>query len=157
MNNEIAARIISRMTFSAADYAKNRDQIIKEAVSMYTQQTGEVSSKVQAGLTVLMDRSFIERKELSICAAELPDHLKDGSSFRIFLDNTEVVGQLRLSPKEISVEISSPFHDGMAGAELEMLAPVIWTMRPEPGSEANEEGRRKAIILLADIYYSLLR
>ena len=157
MNNEIAARIISRMPFSAADYARNRDQIIKEAMSMYTQQTGEVSSEVQAGLTALMDSSFIERKELSICAAELPDHLKDGSSFRIFLDNTEVAGRVRLSPKEIIVEIRSPFHDRMAGSELEMLAPVIWTERPEPGSEANEDGRHKAILLLADIYYSLLQ
>lgn len=157
MNNEIAARIISRMTFSAADYARSRDRIKEEALKLYSRQTGDSSADIETELEILLDRSFLERKEISICAAELPDHLKDGSIFRIFLDDTEVEGKVKLSPKELSVEISSPFHGKKAGSDLEMLAPVIWTERPEPGSEANEEGRHRAVLLLADIYYSLLR
>lgn len=157
MNNEIASSIISRMTFSAVDYVMNRESIVEDAVKQYCQQTGEQSLDIRNGMVILLDRSYAERKLLSVCAAELPDHLRDGSHFRIFVNDTEVVGKVRISPKVISVEITSPFQGEMAGSELEMLAPVIWTERPEKGSEANESGRQKSISLLVDIYYSLLR
>lgn len=157
MNTEIAVKIISRMQFSAADYVRNREQIINEAAKLYSRQTGEESAETKAELSVLLERSFAERKVLSIDAAELPDHLRDRSVFRIFLDDTVVTGSIRLSPKTITVEITSPFQGRMAGAELDMLAPIIWTEQPEVGSEANEEGRQKSILLLADIYYSLLQ
>lgn len=157
MNTEIAAKIISRMTFSAADYVKNSESILSEAFHRYASQSGDYSHEAKSEVAVLLMRSFDDRKRLSVSNADLPDHFLDGSSFRICVNDTEVKGVLRLTPKEMSVEIVSPFTGRAAGAELQLLAPVIWTERPENGSEANEEGRLKAVSLLTDIYYSMLR
>lgn len=157
MNTEIAAKIIAQMTFSALDYVQNSEQILTEAVSLYSRQMGENSSEIQAGMKILLERSFSERKGLSIRSIKLPGYLKDGSSFSVTLNGTEVSGIVHLAPKEISVEIISPFQGKKAGSVLNMLAPVIWTERPHAGSEANENGRMKAVALLVDIYYSSLR
>lgn len=157
MNTEIAARIISRMRFSAADYVKDNESILSEAYHRYVLQTGDDSLEAKSEMASLLKRSFAERKELSISNADLPDHFRDGSAFRICVNDTEVKGILHLSPKHISVEIVTPFKERTAGAELQLLAPVIWTERPENGSEANEAGRLKAVSLLTDIYYSMLR
>lgn len=156
MNIEIAARIISRMTFSAADYVKDKESILSEAYHRYVSRTGDDSHEAKSEVASLLKRSFADRKELSVSNADLPDHFRDGSAFRICVDDTEVKGILRLTPKDISVEIVSPFTGRTAGAELQLVAPVIWTERPENGSEANEEGRLKAVSLLTDIYYSML-
>jgi len=156
MNTETAAKIISRMTFSAADYVKGKGPILAEAAKLYKLKTRDDSPEIEEQLVLLLSRSFAERKALSVTNSALPEHLKDGSLFRICVDETVVEGQVRLSPKKISVEIVSPYQGHQAGAELQMLAPVIWTERPEMESEANEQGREKAISLLTDIYYSLL-
>ncbi len=157
MDYETAARIVSRMTFSAAEYAIDSKQILARAIALYSAQTGDHSPEATAELALLLDRSFDERKRLSICNEDLPDHLRDGSRFQICVDDTVIIGRVSLSPKDISVEILFPFQGRTAGSELMLLAPVIWTELPEPGSEANEEGREKAVKLLADIYYSMLR
>ena len=157
MNTEIASKIIAQMTFSALDYVQNSEQILTEAVSLYSGQTGDDSSEIKAGMRILLDRSFSERKVLSIGSVKLPGYLKDGSSFSITLNDTEVSGIVNLAPKEISVEIISPFQGKKAGSVLNRLTPVIWTERPDVGSEANESGRMKAVTLLADIYYSIIQ
>lgn len=156
MNTEIAAKIISRMTFSAADYVRRKETIFAEAAKLYKIKTGDDSPEVEEQLDLLLSQSFAERKALSVSNSDLPEHLKDGSLFKICVNETEVEGRIQLSPKELLVEIVSPYQGHKAGAELQMLAPVIWTERPEMESEANEEGREKAISLLTDIYYSLL-
>ena len=145
------------MTFSAADYVTDNEPILSEAYKRYVSQTGDDSPEAKSMVTLLLDRSFADRKELSVSNADLPEHFRDGSTFRICVNDTEVKGILHLTPKEISVEIVTPFKGCTAGAELQLLAPVIWTERPENGSEANEDGRSKAISLLTDIYYSMLR
>lgn len=157
MNTEIAAIIISRMTFSAADYVNNYESILSEAYSLYVSQTGDDSPEVKSEISLLLKQSFADRKAISVSNADLPDHFSDGSAFRICVNDTEVEGVLHLTPKDISVEIVSPFKGRTAGAELQLLAPVIWTESPENGSEANEDGRLKAITLLTDIYYSMLQ
>lgn len=156
MNTEIAAKIISRMTFSAADYVKCKELILAEASQLYAKETGDNSPEAKSQLALLLSRSFGERKEFSVSNADLPNHFKDGSRFKICVNDTEVEGSLHLTPKEMVVEIVSPFQGRKAGAELKMLAPVIWTERPELGSEANEDARSKAVSLLTDIYYSML-
>ena len=157
MNTGIAGRIISRMTFSAADYVKDRESILAEALLRYTDQTGERSPEVRSEMSVLLERSFSERKELSVVNAALPDHFRDGSRFSVCVDDTVVEGLVHLSPKVLLVEMISPQQGHRAGSELKILAPVIWTERPEANSEANEEGRKKAVSLLTDIYYSILQ
>lgn len=154
MNTETAAKIIAKMAFSAMDYIRDREQIIQEAADLYTRQTGEDPACIQTDITDLVERSFAERKILSIQSVRLPGRFKDGSRFGISLNNIEVKGIVYLSPKEITVEITEPFQGKRAGAMLNLLAPVIWTELPEAGSEANETGRKKAITLLTDIYYS---
>ena len=157
MNTEVAAKIISKMTFSAADYVKNREAIFLEVLRRYNDLTGDLSPEIRSELSVMLNQSFSERKELSIISAALPDHFRDGSSFSVCVDDTVIEGLLHLSPKVIIVEMTSPYSGHKAGSELELLAPVIWTERPEVNSEANEEGRGKAISLLTDLYYSTLQ
>lgn len=156
MNLETAAKIVSEMAFSATDYVKDGNAILAEAMRLYLAETGAMEPETETELKVILERSFSDRKALSVSGIDMPDHLMDGNLFRISIDGTEVKGRVRLSPKEIAVEITSPFHGCQAGASLLMLAPVIWTERPETGSEANESGREKAVSLLVDIYYSLL-
>ena len=144
------------MSFSATDYAKDSNSILADTLRKYAMETKDESPDIKTELKELLERSFEERKELSVSGINLPDHLFDGDLFLISIDGTEVTGRVNLSPKEIMVEILSPFHGHQAGCSLPLLAPIIWTEYPEPKSEANGRGREKAVSLLSDIYYSLL-
>lgn len=154
MNHEIAAKIVSEMTFSAAAYARDRSAFLAEALQRYREITGDDAPEAAAEMKAVLEQSFADRKALSVSGIDLPDHLRDGGRFRICVDGTEVTGRVRLSPKEMAVEITAPYQGRQAGATLQLLAPVIWTERPEAGSEANEAGREKAVRLLTDIYYT---
>lgn len=156
MNTTIATKIISMAQFDAIDYIKNPDCIINNIVQQYFELTGDKSNETRIKLSDLVANSFEERKELAINSIDMKENLRNGDSFSIFLNETIVTGKVYLAPKSISVEITSPYFGRMAGADLDLIAPVIWTESPEMESVANEEGRKKAAILLADIYFSLL-
>lgn len=93
-------------------------------------------------------------KETSIQNMDVPFVLRSGGRIGITTDGVRVEGIVDVSPKVIKVTILSPFTGRTATAELRMIVPAIWTEEPEDGSEANEEGKRKAAALLCDLYYS---
>lgn len=93
-------------------------------------------------------------KETSIQDVDVPFVLRSGGHISITTDNTRVKGIVDVSPKVLSVTILSPFTGRTASAEIKMIVPAIWTVEPEDGSEANEAGKRKAAVLLSDLYYS---
>lgn len=103
----------------------------------------------------LVESIYGTTKETSIQDVDVPFLLRSGGRISIMTDNTRVEGVVEVSPKTISVTILSPFTGRTASSELKMMVPVIWTKEPKNGSEANEEGKRKAAALLCDLYYSL--
>ena len=102
MNHEIAAKIVSEMTFSAAAYARDRSAFLTEALQRYREITGDDAPEAAAEMKAVLEQSFADRKALSVSGIDLPDHLRDGGRFRICVDGTEVTGRVRLSPKEMA-------------------------------------------------------
>lgn len=150
-----AARIVSGMSFTPREYAADRNRILVEAFKRCAAGGVELSVETVAALRLLLENAFCDRKALSVENVDMPDRLRDGDSFRICVDGTLAEGIVHLAPKEMSVEITSPHGGREAGAVLQPLAPRIWTERPEPGSEAGEEGRQKAVELLTDLFFTL--
>jgi hypothetical protein len=127
------AQLLSGMFGSAREFAEHKSEVLRLVESIY----GTI-------------------KETSIQDVDLPFMLRSGGHIGITTDGTRVEGVVDVSPKAITVTILSPFTGRKANAEIKMIVPAIWTVKPEDGSKANEEGRRKAAALLCDLYYSFL-
>ena len=134
-----AARIVSGMSFTPREYAADRNRILVEAFALAA-AAGDRVAETEALLAEILAWNL----------------KKSGAdSLQAWVDGTLAEGIVHLAPKEMSVEITSPHGGREAGAVLQPLAPRIWTERPEPGSEAGEEGRQKAVELLTDLFYTL--
>lgn len=125
------AELLSGMFGTTKEFAEHKNDVIQLVESIY----GTI-------------------KETSIQDVDVPFVLRSGGHISITTDNTRVEGIVDVSPKVLSVTILSPFTGRMTSAEIKMIVPAIWTVKPENGSEANEAGKRKAAVLLCDLYYS---
>ncbi len=153
---ELAISIISHMRFSAVQYITEKDTLLQNAISEFHSKSGFVSKAMEHKLSLLLEQSFEERKHFSVSSIDMPYSLMNGSYFRMCIDDTLVEGQVSITPKIISVEITEPYSGRSATSKLAMLAPIIWTVDPITGSEANKSGKEKAVSLLTDIYYTIL-
>ncbi len=125
------AELLSGMFGTTKEFAEHKNDVIQLVESIY----GTI-------------------KETSIQDVDVPFVLRSGGHISITTDNTRVEGIVDVSPKVLSVTILSPFTGRTTSAEIKMIVPAIWTVKPENGSEANEAGKRKAAVLLCDLYYS---
>lgn len=116
---------------TAKEFAKHKNDVIRLVESIY----GTI-------------------KETSFQDVDVPFVLRSGGRIGITTDGVRVEGVVEVSPKVISVTILSPFTGRTASSKIQMIVPAIWTVEPKDGSNANEEGKRKAAALLCDLYYS---
>lgn len=145
-------KILATLSFSVKEYVCDKARIINKAREVYETETGKKSEPVLDEIKDELELLFHDRKKLSIENINMPDHLRSGSWLGIVVAGELIYGLVQVSPKTISVE-----YDGHRKlSQLELLAPVIWTEYPKEGSEANEDGKRKAVVLLTDLYYSAL-
>ena len=154
IDEEKLARIIAKMQFTAYEYTVCPLKIIEEAKGLVRNAIGAETEEDEAVIEKVLGRSYSERKIISVVDADFPNHMKDGDEFKVCLDSGLMLsGKARITPKVLSVEMLSPYPDHMIVSEIQMLAPRIWTLRPEAGSEAGEECLQKMIELLATLYY----
>ena len=101
-----------------------------------------------------LDRIYEDAKSVSVEFEILPDRLMTGDQIGIIIGGILIRGTVTISPKTLSVEITSPYEGKRLCSEIEMLAPRIWTELPREGSEANDEAKKKAVFLLTELYLS---
>lgn len=139
---------------SAKDFAEHLSVIHEKAIEAYKQLTGEKKDVAAEEIYQLVDSLYRTATESAIQQRDVPFILRSGNHIAITTDGVRVEGVVDVSPKILEVTILSPSAGKKATAELEMIAPVIWTELPEDGSEANDDGKRRALSLLSELYYS---
>lgn len=150
---ELAGKL-SGMYGSAREFAEHLSEIHEKAVEAYKQQAGDTKDIPVEEIRRLVDSLYRTATEYAIQQREVPSILRSGSHIAITTDGVRVEGVVDMSPKILEVTIISPFTGKKATAVLEMIAPFIWTELPENGSEANDAGKRRALSLLSELYYS---
>lgn len=156
METELLARTISKMKFTALEYALNPEAILGQALGVLSEITGNTPDRDD--VTAALEQSGVERRQFSVENVDMPVHLMNGDEFSVYLnDATKLSARIGLSPKKISLEMLCPFPGLRAESQLEMIVPLIWTVRPEEGSEADEMARDRAVSLLLGLYYENIR
>ena len=156
MEKELLARTISKMKFTALDYALDPEAILGQALGELSKISGNTPDRDE--VTAALEQSGMERRMFSVENVDMPVHLMNGDEFTVYLNNaTRLSARIGLSPKKISLEMHCPFPGLRAESKLEMMVPLIWTVRPEEGSEADEMARDRAASLLLDLYYENIR
>lgn len=150
---ELAGKV-SGMYSSAREFAEHLSEIHQMAIDAYKQLAGDAKDIPVEEIHHLVDSLYRTSTESAIQQREVPFILHSGDHVAITTDGVLVEGVVNVSPKILEVTILSPFAGKEASSELEMLAPVIWTEQPEDGSEANDAGKRRALSLLSELYYS---
>jgi hypothetical protein len=145
---------VSGMYGSAREFAEHLSEIHEKATEAYKQLTGDAKDIPVEEIRHLVDTLYRTVTESAIHQREVPFILRSGGHVAITTDGVRVEGVVDVSPKILEVTILSPFAGKKASSELEMIAPVIWTELPEDGSEANDAGKRRALSLLSELYYS---
>ena len=150
---ELAGKVSGRYG-SAREFAEHLSEIHEMAIEAYKQLAGDAKDIPVEEIHHLVDSLYRTATESAIQQREVPFILHSGDHVSITTDGVRVEGVVNLSPKILEVTILFPFAGKKALSELEMIAPVIWTERPEDGSEANDAGKRRALSLLSELYYS---
>lgn len=145
---------VSGMYSSAREFAEHLSEIHEKAIEAYKQLAGDAKDIPIEEIHRLVDSLYRTAMEAAIRHQEVPYILYSGDHIAITTDFVRVEGIVNVSPKILEVTILSPFAGKKASSELEMIAPVIWTERPEDGSEANDAGKRRALSLLSELYFS---
>jgi hypothetical protein len=139
---------------SAREFAEHLSEIHEKTIEAYKQLSGDAKDIPVEEIRHLVDSLYRTATESAIQQREVSFILHSGDHVAITTDGVRVEGVVNVSPKILKVIILSPFAGKKASSELEMIAPVIWTELPEDGSEANEDGKRRALSLLCELYYS---
>ena len=148
---ESMAEILSGIEFSAAEYVTDKPSVLLRARKLYEQKTGMESAPVISEIEDELRVLFNDRKLLSVDSVIMPDELKSGNQFCIIIAGKVICGLVQVSPKRLSVE-----YEGYRRIyKLDDLAPVVWTEYPQ--EEANEYGKKQAIRILTDLYYTMMR
>ena len=150
---ELAGKV-SDMYGSARDFSERLSEIHGKAVEAYKQLAGDSNDIPVKEIHHLVDSLYRTATESAILQREVPFILHSGNHIAITTDGVRVEGVVNVSPKLLEVTIISPYTGKKASSELEMIAPFIWTERPEDGSEANDAGKKRALSLLCELYYS---
>lgn len=153
---ERIARIVSVLGFSPLEYAVDKAGIVWRVLETFTGQTGIPAEECAAEVETELDSIYEDAKGVSVEVAVVPDHLRTGGCIGVVIGGELIWGRVIVTPKILSVEITEPYGGRRSSVEIEMLAPRIWTEQPCDGSEANVEGRRRAVSMLAGLYYSIL-
>lgn len=148
--------ILAELEFSPLDYAAERAAFAAKIIAIFSKRNGFCPEQCADEVIRELDRIYEDAKNVSVEATIIPDFLRTGDHIGIVIGGVLIWGLVAISPKMLSVEISSPYEGKRLSSEIELLAPRIWTEQPREGSEANDEGRRKAISLLTELYYSYI-
>lgn len=148
--------ILAEVEFNPLDYAADRESIAAKVIAIYSKRNGFPAEQCTDEVRRELDRIYEDAKSVSVETTIMPDFLRTGDHIGIVIGGILIWGLVSISPKTLSVEISSPYEGKRLSSEIEMLAPRIWTESPHEGSEANDEGREKAVSLLTELYYSYI-
>lgn len=153
---ERIVRIVSGLGFDPLEYAADRTGTVGRVLEIFTGQSGIHAEECAVEVEKVLESIYEDAKGVSVEAEIIPDHLRTGGSVGVVIGGELIWGLVDVTPKVLSVEITEPYRGRRSSSEIEMLAPRIWTEQPCDGSEANEEGRRRAVSMLAGLYYSIL-
>ena len=148
--------ILVELKFSPLDYAADRAAFAAKVIAKFSKRNGFCPEQCAEEVSRELDRIYEDAKSVSVESTVMPDHLRTGDYVGIIIGGILIWGLVAISPKTLSVEISSPYEGKRLSSEIELLAPRIWTEMPCEGSEANDEGKKKAVSLLTELYYSYI-
>lgn len=153
---ETVIRIVTDNGFDPLDYAADKDRTVRRVAGIYASWSGIPVDECTGEVEKELDRIYEDAKSISVEADIIPDHLVTGRNIGIVIGGELIWGRVCVTPKVLSVEITEPYMGRRSCAEIDILAPRIWTEQPYDGSEANEEARKRVVSMLAGLYYYFL-
>lgn len=148
--------ILEELGYNPLDYAANRRGFAENVIAIYSKRNDICVEQCADEVIRELERIYEDAKSVSVEVEILPDRLMTGDQIGIIIGGILIRGTVTISPKTLSVEITSPYEGKRLCSEIEMLAPRIWTDLPREGSEANDEAKKKAVFLLTELFYSYI-